>query len=354
MLVKPAMMMMMMWCRLKIIKLLLVLVAVPVLMLLEEADAAATTTTATTALQKRWTSPKSQSTTESKTKSKRIEDANFVTINPFDRSEDVKSIGEIIPPLIGNSLIVTYGITLILNSYECTNQLRCMTMFRATGQERLEKGIKAVRRNIRDATFTFVRRSPSFYFARRSIKRLDNRVFDAYKLIQDTKQARSDGIITPQEARKLKRARQKEIKNIKRDMRRIVKAGSQFKHVIKSLDFNEIGDIARGFAFQILAVLSTGDSNSRLGVLISNFCLFQNLASLTLDVNMKLQCPISTLIVSLLKSSKSPPVVQKSLALVDKENLENVIKLIAYGYSAYLVIVQNSIACTINNSLLSA
>ena len=282
----------------------------------------------------------------------------FLT-NPFDRSQDPKTLKEIIWPLLGNVLTAVYGTTLVWNTKECTNQLKCMTMFRATGQDKLNYAIQEFRQNFRSAIFTAIKSSPSFYFAQRSMKNLDDRVSSALELVKETREAKADGIITPQEARQLRQLRHREIKNIKRDMRRLGKAGSHIRNVFVSLDFNEIADIVKAFAFQLLAVLSAGSSDSgpssRRGAFLSNICLFKNLGSLALDANTKLHFPISTAIVSL--SSKTPRISlpnNHEIVLLNQEQIADVGKCITYGASAYLVIRRNQLAFKINNALLSA
>lgn len=267
-------------------------------------------------------------------------------INPFDdEGYDGKPFGEVFYPGLRSLLTAVYGTSLVLFSHHTPGQIHFMTMFRATGHDKLEKAANAWKRNFRDAKFAIVRRAPSFLMARKSIKQMDDRIRYHRKLVAETRKAKADGTVTPSEAKKLAKLQKKEIRNIKRDMARLAKASTGLRQVFAALDFDEITDIGKGFLFQLLSVLATGHEDSSVGSLISGWCLFLNLGGLILDTNSKLDFPIAKIVLRKGGFSKKMP---------NEDLVENTGKAVVFGTSGYLVIWRLGLARRLNAALLSS
>lgn len=278
------------------------------------------------------------------TKIEKIDLNPFDDFNPFDdEGYDAKPFSEVFWPALRATLTTIYGTSLVLFAQHAPGQIHCLTMFRATGQDKLERAAAVWHRNLRDAMLAGVKRLPSFLMAFRSIKKMDDRVLYHRKLAAETKKAKSDGIITQREAKKLARLHKKEICNLKRDMNRLLNAGTGLGVVYRALDFDEVTDIAKGFLFQVLSVLATNHEKSGIGSLIATWCLFLNLRGLVLDTNSKLGFPITKLILnSRMEHTPKPDLIA---------NTGNVI---VFGSSAYLVLAKRGVARRLNTALLAS
>lgn len=265
--------------------------------------------------------------------------------NPFDDDYECKAFGEVVGPGFRAIITFIYGTTLVLFNHNTPHQIHLMTMFRATGHDKLEQGVLKARQNFRDAKYAAIRRAPSLLMARRSMKKMDNRFDHHRKIKEETKKAKADGVVTEKEAKKLAKLQQKQMKILKRDMKRLMNAGTTMKLVIEALDFDEIADVAKGFCFQFLAVMSTGHSDSQLGAFISNWCLFLNLGDLIMDTNGKLKFPIAKIILRKGGFGKMKPKV---------EQVEATGKLVVYAISGFLVTRRRAIARRLNGALLSS
>eukprot|EP00545_Synedropsis_sp_CCMP1620_P009766 CAMPEP_0119003968 /NCGR_PEP_ID=MMETSP1176-20130426/870_1 /TAXON_ID=265551 /ORGANISM="Synedropsis recta cf, Strain CCMP1620" /LENGTH=396 /DNA_ID=CAMNT_0006955619 /DNA_START=42 /DNA_END=1232 /DNA_ORIENTATION=- len=269
-----------------------------------------------------------------------------IDINPFDdEGYDAKPFNEVFYPSVRSLLIAIYGSSLVLFSHHTPGQIHVMTMFRATGQDKLEHAAEAWKRNFRDAKFAIVKRAPSFIMARQSIKHMDDRIKTHRNLVRETKMAKADGTVTPSEARKLKKLQKKEIRNIKRDMQRLAKASTGIKQVFAALDFDEMADIGKGFLFQMLSVLASGHQDSGIGALISGWCLFINLGDLILDTNSKLDFPIAKIMLRKGGFSKNIP---------EDNVIENTGKAVVFGATGYLVLMKRGLARRMNTALISS
>jgi len=265
----------------------------------------------------------------------------------FHTPTSEKSLGEIFFPAAWSLATAIYGSALVNFGHECPGQLRCMTMFRATGHEKLLKALEAAKRNFRDAKFAAVWRAPSFLMAHRSMKALDDRIAMHRKVVEKTKAAKADGVVTKWEARDIARLEKAKMRLIKRDMRRMIKAASNIKVVFKALDFDEIRDITKGFLFQFLAVLSAGDEEKTngLGRLVGRWCLFLNLGSLALETTRRLDFPIAKMLVRKKEGKKDEEI---------REAVMNTGKGVVFAFSGYLVVMKNAAARRLNSALLSS
>lgn len=119
--------------------------------------------------------------------------ADRLKTNPFENEDDAKSLGEILVPGVTALMTACYGTSLVLFSHHCPGQIHCLTMFRATGQSKLESAFRAWKQNLRDARFAALRRAPALLMAKRTLLNLDDRIASERKLLQVTKKARADG-----------------------------------------------------------------------------------------------------------------------------------------------------------------
>jgi len=267
--------------------------------------------------------------------------------NPFDNvDEDTISLKNIFFPVLSAAITSIYGISLVLFSNYCYEQIRCLSMIRATGHLKMEEAIKVWKQKYRDAKFAAVRRAPSFYLASRSLRRLDQRLAYHQKLRIETKKALEDGVVVRREARKLKSMHRKEIRAIRRDMRRLARATLNIGRIFQLIQINELIDIGKSILFQILVVLmSSNYSHGHVGSLISKWCIFLNLGSLMLDTERKLDYFVGKLI---LKYSRYVPIIEESIAL------EIICRIFFYGVSAYFILSMKNLAMRINAAFLSA
>jgi len=167
------------------------------------------------------------------------------------------------------------------------------------------------------------------------------------KVVEKTKAAKSDGVVTKWEVRDIARLEKAKMRLIKRDMRRMIKAASNIKVVFKALDFDEIRDITKGFLFQFLAVLSAGDEEKTngLGRLVGRWCLFLNLGSLALETTRRLDFPIAKMLVRKKEGKKDEEI---------REAVMNTGKGVVFAFSGYLVVMKNAAARRLNSALLSS
>eukprot|EP00542_Grammatophora_oceanica_P018137 CAMPEP_0194049336 /NCGR_PEP_ID=MMETSP0009_2-20130614/30388_1 /TAXON_ID=210454 /ORGANISM="Grammatophora oceanica, Strain CCMP 410" /LENGTH=395 /DNA_ID=CAMNT_0038695463 /DNA_START=58 /DNA_END=1245 /DNA_ORIENTATION=- len=267
--------------------------------------------------------------------------------NPFnEEEEEVDFLDQVLPATAATSTML-YGASLIAYGKQYPAQIHFITMLRATGYEKMEKALQVTKGNIRDAIFAVVWNAPSFLKAARSLRKMQDRVDQRKRILKVTTKAKADGIVTPNEAARIKRMNKKQIKNIQRDMKRLVKAGASLGKVWQALDFDEIKDVVKGFMFQMMAVLASGHNDSAIGKLIARWCLFLNLSSLLMDTNVKLDFPISKLILTRSLSSEG----------IDKKKegaIENMAKAIYLGTSGFLVVARRQAASSLNSAMVSA
>jgi uncharacterized membrane protein HdeD (DUF308 family) len=105
-------------------------------------------------------------------------------------------------------------------------------------------------------------------------------------------------------------------------------------------------DLIKGFLFQIVAVLASDDSDSRVATIIRQWCLFLNLGDLTLENDKKLGYPIIRLILT--KKFRSTETL-------DKHKEQAVVmagKAIWYGIAGCLVLFNVNLAWKLNASFL--
>jgi hypothetical protein len=260
-----------------------------------------------------------------------------------DEDNDAKPLSHVFYPALRAILTTIYGTVLILFAPHARCQIHCMTMFRVTGQKKLEQAIRTWRHNFLQAKFAIVRRAPSFLLAGRSILQVKHRIQHHRHLVQVAKKAKGDGTVTQREAKRLSRMHKREIRNLKRDMQRLIKASTSVGDVLRALDFDDVLDVVRSFLFQFLAVLATNHEKKGLGSVISNWCLFLNVGGLMSETHKNLGSPIATLIQHVFAKQEPNPGLVRSTG--------NVAVL---GTAAYLVLSEKQAAGRLNMALLSS
>lgn len=190
---------------------------------------------------------------------------------------------------------VLYGAALLRYPHCFPGQLHALTMMRSTGFHKIERGIHATRQNVRQAVLSAVRHAPSLFMMTKGLRDLDDRIAACRDVKCETKRAKADGVVTRKEQRKIDRMENRNIRALKRDIRRLRQGGSSLGRIIQVLDFDEILNLVKNFMFIMSAVLASGHSESIIGTIISRYCHFLNLGSLFLDINCKLGFPLSTL-----------------------------------------------------------
>ena len=260
-----------------------------------------------------------------------------------DEDKDAKPFSHVFFPALRAVLTTIYGTILVLFAPHARCQIHCMTMFRVTGQKKLEQAIRTWRHNFLQAKFAIVRRAPSFLLAGRSILQVKQRIHYHRHLVQVTKKAKGDGTVTQREAKRLSRIHKREIRNLKRDMQRLLKASTSVRAVLSALDFDDVLDVVRSFLFQFLAVLATNHEKRGLGAVISNWCLFLNVGGLMSESHEKLGFPIASLIQhAFAKRALNPGLVR------------NTGKVVVFGTAACLVLGEKETARRLNMALLSS
>jgi hypothetical protein len=259
-------------------------------------------------------------------------------------SSNVKPFSEVWFPMVYSIVTTIYGTILLFYSPNASGQIHVLTMFRVTGQRKLEQAWRAFRRNLWDVRFAILRRAPTFLLARRSLWQFKNRIQHHRRLVQETRQAKADGVITAQEARRVTRLQKQEIRNIKRDIQRLFKVTSTVGALFQALDMDEILDIIRNVMFQFLAVLATNHEGSALSSVISSWCLFLNLGSLSFELDRKLDFPIAQYIIRCIirKGTPNPGIIR------------NTGKFLMFGISAYIVRREKILARRFNAALVSS
>jgi hypothetical protein len=123
-----------------------------------------------------------------------------------------------------------------------------------------------------------------------------------------------------------------------RDTKRPIRAGANLGTVFRVLDIDEPMDLIKGFLFQIMAVLASDHSDSRVATITSRWCLFLNLGDLILETDKKLGYPFVRLILTKkLRSTKH----------LDKHKVDaivNIGKAIWHGISGCLVLFKVRLA----------
>ena len=223
-----------------------------------------------------------------------------------------------------------------------------MTMMRSTGYHKLENGVRAVRKNVRQAVYSAIWHAPSFLMAARSIRQMKKRVRQQRRIMAVTTKANEDGILTKREAKRIKKLRKNQIRTLQRDMKRMVRAGGSLGVVINVLDIDEMLDLAKGFLFQLTTVLATGHGDSAIGKFIARYCLTLNLGSLLLDIQHKANFPLTALILRA-DQDNDGQIDKKKVGIVN-----NVGKSLAFGLSGYLSFVRPKAGRYLNSALLGA
>jgi uncharacterized membrane protein HdeD (DUF308 family) len=270
--------------------------------------------------------------------------------NPFDDDgvDEEKDLVEQILPGLSSLATTIYGITLLFSGAgaNADSQIHLMTMMRTTGFHKIEAGFKEAKKNFRQAYRSAIWHAPSFALAAQSVQHMQDRVRGARSILEETRAAKADGIITPCEAKKLRRVKKKEIRDLQRDMKRLTRASANLGTVFRLLDIDEIMDLIKGFLFQIVAVLASDDSDSRVATIIRQWCLFLNLGDLILENDKKLGYPIIRLILT--KKFRSTETL-------DKHKEQAVVmagKAIWYGIAGCLVLFNVNLAWKLNASFL--
>lgn len=260
-----------------------------------------------------------------------------------DNKYDAKPLSQVFYPAVRAILTTLYGTILLFFAPHARSQIHCITMFRVSGQKKLEQAIRTWRQNFLQAKFAIVRRAPSFLLAGRSILQVKHRIHHHRHLVQVTQKAKADGTITKREAKKLSRMHKKEIRNLKRDMQRLIKASTSVGAVLRALDLDDVLDVVRSFLFQFLAVLATNHEKKGLGSVISNWCLFLNVGGLMSETHEKLGFPIAKLIRYCFMRHNSNPAVIRHTGNVA-----------VFGTAAYLVLCEKQTTRRLNMALLSS
>jgi len=279
--------------------------------------------------------------------SNRRSDRSTAVINPWDDDDDEEmSLQDKIFGTLNASGCSLYGFALLLFSTFFPGQIHLLTMMRATGYDKLQFMVRTLKRNIRDAILRVLWESPDFVGAALAMRNVKSHIEDAKGILRANRQARADGKVTPREALELKLRKKREIAQYKKDLRRIVQAGSSLGKVWKALDVDEIMDVGRSFLFQMMCVMASGHNKSILGSVISRWCLFWNLGTLILDTNAKLGYPIAKL------------VLRRSIKRLENENaaalVERTGEFILFSSAGYLTMFHNVAARHLNAAYISS
>ena len=241
-----------------------------------------------------------------------------------------------------------YGSTLMLYSKAYPGQIHIVTMLRATGFEKIEQGLSRIRRNFRDAYWSIIWNSPSFFRARRHYRSVRKRVQGANAILKETRKAKADGIVTKYEAAKIRNLRQAEMAAYQKELKSMRRAGASLRKVWQALDFAEMRDVVKGFLFQMMAVLATGHNENMIGKVISKWCLFINLGTFFLDINKKLRYPISKLILTR-NFLTDAGITKEQSKMIERSG-----QALMFSSAGYLVLNKGPLAREINASGVSA
>mmetsp|Transcript_60260 Transcript_60260/g.89385 ORF Transcript_60260/g.89385 Transcript_60260/m.89385 type:complete len:354 (-) Transcript_60260:79-1140(-) len=263
-------------------------------------------------------------------------------------SQRVKMVlSQRVTPVAFGTAITLYGACLLAYGSSFPNQVQLMIVMRATGFNKIEEAISETRRNIREAARSAIFRAPSLVMGAKSISDLQDRMKAQKQIIDETNQAKQDGIVTVAEHRKIKRLRKKQLNAIKKDIKRMKRASSSLDRVLKTLNFDEILDIVKSFMFIMTAVLANGHSESMISNILSRYFHFLNLGSLLLEINRKVNFPLSHLLLER----------RFSVEHIDDEDVTFVKILgatLVYTVSAYLTIFRNALSNLMNLAFMAS
>jgi len=244
-------------------------------------------------------------------------------------------------------LTAIYGSTLLLHPGTFPAQVQVITMMRATGFDKIEAATIKARQNFRQALAASVLRSPSLLMAAKSLSEYQDRLNSVRAYKEEVRIAKLDGTVTPDEERSINRLKEREIRKLKRDMRRLKSAGSALGRVWEVLDLDEIRDILNGMMFQMAAVMASSHSESLVGTAISRYCQFLNIGAITLDVNRRIDFPISRLILY-------GEMCDDDLQEEERAIVRNVGRVCGYSLSAYVSLFHQEFGRRLNSALVAS
>ena len=269
------------------------------------------------------------------------------TRSKSDPEDDDWLLDKLIPATQA-TLTAFYGSTLVLYSKAYPGQIHIITMLRSTGFEKIEQGLARIRRNFRDAHWSIIWNSPSFFRAHRHYRSVRNRLKGANAILKETRKAKADGIVTKYEASRIQNLRQAEMAAYQKELKSMRRAASSLRKVWQALDFAEMRDVVKGFLFQMMAVLATGHNENIIGKLISKWCLFLNLGTFFLDINRKLRYPISKLILT------HNLLTDAGITKEQSKMIERSGQALMFSSAGYLVLNKGPLAREINAAGVSA
>lgn len=276
---------------------------------------------------------------------------SFPTEKVLDASEGEVEVSTSVTEIAANKLgalaSIFYGACLLLHPNDFKAQLHVFTMMRAVGFGKLETAAVKARQNFRQAIGAAIFRAPSLLMMRKSLRQYQDRIGGHRHVQKETRKAMEDGVVTPAERRKINRIKRREIRALKRDMRRVKAGSSSLGRVWQVLDFDEILDILRQFFFILSTVLATGSNDSIVGKMIARYCHFLNLGQLTSEINGRLGFPFTKFV--LYQEFSDDELEEEELTAV-----RNIGKGFCYSVSALLIVFKRKIGFRLNTSLMAS
>lgn len=279
----------------------------------------------------------------------------FVPKQPVSGECDVSDQGSSIAGKLLSAASVAYGSTMIVYGRHVPSQLQTVMVMRVAGLPTLQAAARELRRNIRQARRSMVRHAPCLMMAQKSVRNLDDQAEIAREVMAKTRAAKADGIITAQEEREICKLRRKQLRLIRRDIKRIRLGSNALYRILGTLDLDEIWEIGEHFLFIATAVLATGNINCFIGTAYAKYFYFANLGHLLLDTTEKLDYPIAKIAKNLICLL---PFLPETTDQKMKEHLLAIKKVAAvvfhYSVSAYFTLVRYPLCVRLNFAITSA
>lgn len=242
---------------------------------------------------------------------------------------------------------MSYGLALVVFGRLYPNQVRFITMMRSMGFQKIEQSAATVKTNLVQAVLSVVRNAPSLYFLTKAAKDATHIVERSRKIREANKKALDDGVISKWEERKIWWMQTRHERAVKRDLRQLKRGATSLGRIWKTIDFDEIKDLASNFFFTATCVLSSGHNRSFVRKVISRYCLTLNLGSLIHDTSRKLGFPLARLLLT-------RHVVEHGMDDEERELVRRAGTALMYSYALFAVLFQNEYGRRLNASMTSA
>mmetsp|Transcript_31147 Transcript_31147/g.41205 ORF Transcript_31147/g.41205 Transcript_31147/m.41205 type:complete len:430 (+) Transcript_31147:27-1316(+) len=241
---------------------------------------------------------------------------------------------------------IFYGLAILVFGSRFRHQIHMMTLLRVSGSQMKSAGTKL------KETYINTRRAiqkelPNLKQARRTLAFAKSELKDYKAILNETKKAKEDGIITEHEKRRIEKMKKVQMKELKVEIKRLSRATSSLQTIYESIEIDALKELVEGFAFWVGTVLTTGHSSDIIANVCGLYFHIFNLFKMLIDVTLRLDFPLTT---ALLKLNAPYDELE--------ENKQKTVRIVSNGLvlalSSALLIFWGHIGYRLNSSLIAS